>query len=143
MRDDLKLMLPQGCRLAIKHMAIRIYHRCHIESLFHAAFDFYRRNARCSKIVKMRKHVQILGIQQIRAAIALFYAEALVRARKLLQLIFPTTRLNTLPLVGMTAGKVIADKATTRNSHAHGTVHKHLYLHIGGNSFTHSGDFRH
>ena len=78
MRDDLKLMLPQGCRLAIKHMAIRIYHRCHIESLFHAAFDFYRRNARRSKVVKMRKHVQILGIQQIRAAIALFYAEALV-----------------------------------------------------------------
>ena len=31
MRDDLKLMLQQGCRLAIKHMAIRIYHRCHIE----------------------------------------------------------------------------------------------------------------
>ena len=89
----------------------------------------------------MGEHVQVFGIQQVRTIFALFYAEALIRAGKLLQLIFPTTRLNALPLVGVTASKVIADKAAARDSHAHGAVHKYLNFHIGGYGFAHSGNF--
>ena len=132
MADFLKLGGPKLSRLAIEHVTIRVDHGSHIEGLLHTPLDLDGIDARGNELVEIREHVKVLGVHDVGALRVLLDAEALVGAGFLNQIVAPATRLHAIALVGGAAYQMIADKAAPRNRHAHGAVHEHLKLHVGG-----------
>ena len=89
----------------------------------------------------MLYHAQIIAAEEIGAALILLYGKILPGPCLLHQRILPAARLGAVPLVGVAAGQIGAEKTAPGIGHAHGPVHKRLQLEVCGRFGADAGDF--
>ena len=119
-----------GLQAVVDGLPVGPGHRGHVKGRLHAAFDLEAVDPRFQKLRDMLDHAEILGIENKGAPLIFIDGQVLAGPRLLHHRVFPAAGMGAGPLVGVPAGKVIAQKAAAGIGDAHSAVDKGLDLHI-------------
>ena len=137
------IFLVQGRILLviIDGLAIRAGHGCHIECGLHATLDLEAVDTGIDQLRNVLDHAQILGVENVGAALILVNRHILTRSGLLHNRVFPTARMGAGTLVGISSHQEIAQQAAAGIGNAHSSVNEALNLHILRNVGTDLLDF--
>ena len=110
----------------IQRLPVGTGHAGHIVHRFGAALDLQAVGSGLADQVNKGRHTQIVGVQDVAAALILPDLHKLAGAGLLHQMVFPAAGLGALAPVGIPFGQILAEQAPAGHAHAHGPVHKHL-----------------
>ena len=127
-------------QVLVQGPAVGRRHAGHVVEGLGPALDLEAVHPRLADQVQEGGGAQVVGVQDVAAALPLPDLEQLAGAGLLAEVVFPAAGLGALAPVGVPAGQVVGQQAPARHAHAHGPVDKGLQLQLGRGLVPDHGD---